>query len=64
MRNIDAYEYGFIDYRIVWRALSVSLPQDVEAIQRLATDRNRSWCARSASIDRLPVALKHLGRDH
>ena len=39
MRNIVAYEYGFIDYRIVWRALSVSLPQDVEAIQRLATPR-------------------------
>lgn len=35
MRNIVAHEYGFIDYRMVWRALSLSLPQDVEAIRRL-----------------------------
>lgn len=35
MRNVVAHEYGFVDYRIVWRALSVSLPKDVERIRRL-----------------------------
>jgi len=35
MPNIVAHEYGFIDHRIFWRALSVSLPQDVAAIRRL-----------------------------
>jgi len=33
MRNVVAHEYGFIDYRIVWRALSEMLPADVEAIE-------------------------------
>jgi uncharacterized protein with HEPN domain len=35
MRNVVAHEYGFIDYRIVWRALIDALPRDVEAIQRI-----------------------------
>lgn len=35
MRNVVAHEYGFIDYRIVWRALEKSLPQDVESINRI-----------------------------
>ncbi|NNG37041.1 HepT-like ribonuclease domain-containing protein [Nakamurella aerolata] len=35
MRNIVAHEYGFIDYRIVWRALTVALPRDVRAIRAL-----------------------------
>lgn len=35
MRNIVAHEYGFIDYRIVWRALTVALPGDVIAIRAL-----------------------------
>lgn len=35
MRNIVAHEYDFIDYRIVWRALTVSLPKDINTIRRL-----------------------------
>jgi uncharacterized protein with HEPN domain len=35
MRNVVAHEYGFIDYRIVWRALTDALPNDVAAIERL-----------------------------
>jgi len=37
MRNIVAHEYVFIDYRIVWRTLSVTLPKDLAAIRRLMT---------------------------
>ena len=33
MRNVVAHEYGFIDYRIVSRALSDTLSNDVAAIQ-------------------------------
>jgi uncharacterized protein with HEPN domain len=33
MRNVVAHEYGFIDYRIVWRALV--LPNDVAAIESI-----------------------------
>ena len=35
MRNVVAHEYGLIDYRIVWRALSDVLPNDVAAIERI-----------------------------
>ena len=35
MRNVVAHQYGFIDYRIVWRALSDALPNDVAAIGRI-----------------------------
>jgi uncharacterized protein with HEPN domain len=35
MRNVVAHEYGFIDYRIVWRALKDVLPHDVAEIQRI-----------------------------
>lgn len=35
MRNVVAHQYGFIDYRIVWRALSDVLPNDVAAIKRI-----------------------------
>jgi uncharacterized protein with HEPN domain len=35
MRNVVAHEYGFIDYRIVWRALRDALPADAAAIQRI-----------------------------
>ncbi|TWP38520.1 HepT-like ribonuclease domain-containing protein [Leekyejoonella antrihumi] len=35
MRNVVAHEYGFIDYHIVWRALSTKLPEDVAAIERI-----------------------------
>jgi uncharacterized protein with HEPN domain len=33
MRNVVAHEYGFIDSRIVWRALSDVLPNDVAAME-------------------------------
>lgn len=32
MRNVVAHQYGFIDYRIVWRALEGALPRDIEII--------------------------------
>ena len=35
MRNVVAHQYGFIDYRIVWRALEDELPRDVEQIRRV-----------------------------
>jgi uncharacterized protein with HEPN domain len=35
MRNVAARQYGFIDYRIVWRALSDVLPNDVAAIEHI-----------------------------
>ncbi len=35
MRNVVACEYGFIDYRIVWRALSNVLPNDAAAIESI-----------------------------
>jgi uncharacterized protein with HEPN domain len=35
MRNVVAHEYGFIDYRIVWRALSNVLPNDAAAIESI-----------------------------
>ncbi|MFT4265471.1 MAG: DUF86 domain-containing protein [Nocardioides sp.] len=35
MRNVVAHQYGFIDYRIVWRALTEDLPRDVKHIQTL-----------------------------
>jgi uncharacterized protein with HEPN domain len=35
MRNVVAHEYGFIDYRIVWRTLKDVLPHEVAAIQRI-----------------------------
>ena len=33
VRSVVAHEYGFIDYGIVWRALSDVLPNDVAAIK-------------------------------
>lgn len=33
MRNVIAHEYGFIDYRIVWRTLNDVLPKDAAAIE-------------------------------
>jgi uncharacterized protein with HEPN domain len=38
MRNVVAHEYGFIDYRIVWRALNDVLPNDVTAIKDILED--------------------------
>lgn len=38
MRNVVAHQYGFIDYRIVWRALDQSLPNDVESIKQILAD--------------------------
>jgi uncharacterized protein with HEPN domain len=38
MRNVIAHQYGFVDYRIVWRALETALPRDVEQITRLLED--------------------------
>ena len=35
MRNVVAHQHDFIDYRIVWRALSDVLPNDVAAIERI-----------------------------
>ena len=35
MRNVVAHQYGFIDYRIVWRALTDDLPRDVEHISEI-----------------------------
>lgn len=35
MRNVVAHEYGFIDYHIVWRALSNVLPNDAAAIESI-----------------------------
>jgi uncharacterized protein with HEPN domain len=35
MRNVVAHRYGFIDYRIVWRALRDVLPNDVAAIEHI-----------------------------
>lgn len=35
MRNVVAHEYGFVDYRIVWRALSDVLPDDGAAIESI-----------------------------
>lgn len=35
MRSVLAHESGFIDYRIVWRALRDVLPDDAAAIQRI-----------------------------
>jgi uncharacterized protein with HEPN domain len=35
MRNVIAHQYGFIDYRIVWRALRDALPNDATEIQRI-----------------------------
>ena len=35
MRNVVAHQNDFIDYRIVWRALSDVLPNDVATIQRI-----------------------------
>lgn len=35
MRNVVAHQYGFIDYRIVWRALADALPCDIEQIRRV-----------------------------
>lgn len=39
MRNVVAHEYGYIDYRIVWRALHRDLPQDVAVIERILQSR-------------------------
>jgi uncharacterized protein with HEPN domain len=39
MRNVVAHKYGFIDYRIVWRALSDNLPEDAAAIRRILAQR-------------------------
>lgn len=35
MRNAVAHEYGFIDYRIIWRALSDVLPKDGAAVEHI-----------------------------
>jgi uncharacterized protein with HEPN domain len=35
MRNVVAHQYGFVDYRIIWRALDEALPRDIEQIARL-----------------------------
>jgi len=35
MRNVVAHQHGFIDYRIVWRALDDVRPNDVAAIERI-----------------------------
>ena len=35
MRNVVAHQSGFIDYRLVWRALTDALPNDVAAIERI-----------------------------
>lgn len=42
MRNIVAHEYGYIDYRIVWRALDQSLPQDVIAIEVILEEHHQN----------------------
>lgn len=36
MRNVIAHEYGFIDYRIVWRALRHVLPKDAATIESIS----------------------------
>lgn len=38
MRNVVAHQCGFIDYRIVWRALDAALPKDVAAIARILSN--------------------------
>ena len=43
-RNVVAHEYGFIDYHIVWRALSDVLPNDVTAIKRISNRIEVSGC--------------------
>lgn len=35
MRNIVTHEYDQIDYELVWTALTVSLPKDVNAVQAI-----------------------------
>jgi len=35
LRNVVAHEYGFIDYHIVWRALSNVLPDDAATIESI-----------------------------
>lgn len=35
MRNVVAHQYGFVDYAIVWRALTSALPADVAAIRAI-----------------------------
>jgi uncharacterized protein with HEPN domain len=35
MRNVVAHQYGFIDYAIVWRALTTALPADIAAIEAI-----------------------------
>ena len=44
-RNVVAQEYGFIDYRIAWRALSDVFPKDVP---RSSASSNRIESARSS----------------
>lgn len=39
MRNVVAHQYGFVDHRIVWRALVRDLPADVAAIERILDAR-------------------------
>lgn len=39
MRNVVAHAYGYIDYRMVWRALTQNLPEDVAAIERILEQR-------------------------
>ncbi len=36
MRHVVAHQHGFIDYPIVWRALSGVLPKDVASIERIS----------------------------
>ncbi|UYM03775.1 HepT-like ribonuclease domain-containing protein [Solicola gregarius] len=43
MRNVVAHEYGFIDYRIVWRALTDALPRDVAEIRRILGRREEPF---------------------
>lgn len=49
MRNVVAHGYGFIDYRIVWRAPSDVLPHDMAAIKSIL-ERDRNVPARQAGV--------------
>jgi uncharacterized protein with HEPN domain len=35
MRNLMGYGYGAVDYNIVWNALELNLPQQVQAVRRI-----------------------------
>ena len=38
MRNILAHEYGVIDYEIVWRAVTTSVPSLILVLDDLVTE--------------------------